>query len=220
MAIDVDVSGLDTIEEIDKAFKKAIAKADDAEEGELRLAHANARAHFFERQSSQASLAVAKRDALDKYPLAKDFAEDLTGNSPDEIMSKAKRIHERLEQMVGTKTDAAKEREAADLAAREAAQRAYAAPAAGGAGSPPGPAKDDAEAVKDRVLKRLQRGEGLQDSQGKLDLSRFLAVRIAEGADAAIHNPSYRSFNRPGSAEDKRINDDRTKRKAQAGNSL
>src|SRR5439155_14427961 len=141
MAVDIpDVKDFDDIEALDKAFKKAIAKADDEDEGELRLAHANARASFFEIRSQSAMLDVAKRNALDKYPLAKEFGEELTGRTADEIEAKAKRIHERLEAMVGQKTAAQQAAEAQDLANRQAAQTAYGQPAAASSGTQPGAA--------------------------------------------------------------------------------
>src|SRR5437016_831197 len=172
MAVEIpDVKDFDDIEALDKAFKKAIAKADDADETELRLAHANARADFYEIRSQRAALDVAKRDALDKYPLAKEFADDITGRTPDEIEAKAKRIHEKLEQMVGQKTAAQQAAEAQELANIDGARSAYGQPAATGAGGSPPPAPQMTarqEAIK-RVHAKLQNGEGLQGGTGKMD---------------------------------------------------
>ena len=117
MAVEIpDVKDFDDIEALDKAFKKAIAKADDADETELRIAHANARADFYEIRNKRAALDVAKRDALDRYPLAKEFADDITGRTVEEIEAKAKRMHEKLEQMVGQRTAAQQADEAQELA--------------------------------------------------------------------------------------------------------
>src|SRR5438105_293717 len=172
MAVDIpDVKDFDDIEALDKAFKKAIARADDADETELRIAHANARADFYEIRSQRAALDVAKRDALDKYPLAKEFADDITGRTVDEIEAKAKRMHEKLEQMVGQKTAEQQAVEQQDLANRQAATAAYGQPAAagGGAATTPSPQLTARQEAIKRVHAKLQNGEGLQGGTGKMD---------------------------------------------------
>lgn len=184
MAVDIDIKDFDTIEELDKAYKKAIAKADDDEEAQLRLDHANARASFFEFRASRASLDVALRDALDKYPLAKEFREDIRGNTPAEVEANAKRIHERLEAMVGQKTEQQKATEAAELATREAARTAYGTPAAAGSGATPAsPQMTKREEAISRVRQRLEKGHGMQGGDGKLDVITMTNERLRQAID-------------------------------------
>src|SRR5437867_2833113 len=91
-----DAKDFDSIEALDRAWKKLIAKSDDEGEGELRLAHANARASFFEIRSQAAMLDVAKRDAFQKWPLALEFPEAVTGDTPAEVTASAQSVHERV----------------------------------------------------------------------------------------------------------------------------
>lgn len=186
MAADMpDVRDFDSIEELDKTYKKAIAKADDAEETDLRLAHANARAQFYELRSAQAALDVALRDALDKYPLAKEFREDIRGTSPAEVEANAKRIHERLEAMVGQRTAAQQQAEQTELAAREAARSGYGAPAAAGGGgaSAASPQMTAREEAIQRVQQKLARGEGLQRGNDKMDAIVMMNERLRQAID-------------------------------------
>ena len=186
MAVEIpDVKDFDDIEALDKAFKKAIAKADDADETELRIAHANARADFYEIRNKRAALDVAKRDALDRYPLAKEFADDITGRTVEEIEAKAKRMHEKLEQMVGQRTAAQQADQAQELATIEGARAAYGQPAAagGGAATPTSPQLTAREEAIARVHARLQNGEGLQGGRGKQDVNIMSTERLRQAID-------------------------------------
>lgn len=184
MAVDIDIKDFDDVEALDKAYKKAIAKADEAEESQLRLDHANARAQFFELRSQRAALDVALRDALDKYPLAKEFREDIRGNSPAEVEANAKRIHERLEAMVGQKTAAQQAAEAQEVANRQAAASAYGQPAAATGGQQPAtnPLSTREEAIA-RVQAKLARGEGLQKAADKMDVITASTERLRQAID-------------------------------------
>ena len=96
--------------------------------------------------------------------------------------------------------------------AQAAARQSYGQPVGAGGGTPSRPALEDTEALRQRVTSRLQKGEGLQDSQGKTDAVRYGNMRLAEGIIQSQTNPSYRSFSRT-SPDDRKIQDDRTKRK-------
>lgn len=212
MAVDVDIAQFDTVEELDKWFKKQIAKADEADEGELRLQAAEARGSFYELQAAKANLAVAKRDALDKYPLAKEFAEDIKGSTPAEIEATAKRFHERMEKATADSTaakQAAADKEAAD---KLAAQQGYGQPAAAGGGTPQPVQVGLQQALEQKIHGKLAMGSGMQDAGSKMEVSRWVPGRIAEAVDQSIRNPSYKSA-RPQSPDDKKIADDRTRRK-------
>src|SRR5207237_7072045 len=151
----------------------------------LRIAHANARADFYESRSQRAALDVAKRDALDKYPLAKEFADDITGRTAEEIETKAKRMHDKLEQMVGQKTAEQQAVEQQDLANRQAAAAAYGQPAAagGGAATPASPQLTARQEAIKRVHAKLQNGEGLQGGTGKMDALTMSTERLREAID-------------------------------------
>ena len=89
-------------------------------------------------------------------------------------------------------------------------QAQYGAPAAAGGGTPirSAPRPGSVEAAEELVLNRLQNGDGLQDSSGRMAFSRWVGRRLGEAVEAAMTKPSYRSFSR-NSPDDKRIADDR-----------
>src|SRR6266480_187486 len=212
MAVNVDWDLVEGVEDLDRVFKKALAKADDeVAESEIRSQWSESKAEFWQRRANAQSLQVAKRDALDKYPLAKEFADDIKGSSPAEIEASAKRFHERMEKVT---KDADEKKVAAEKELEDAKQQAlqqYGQPAGAGGGTPSRPAQQSFEADDEYIQKRLQNGDGLQDSRSKLVQARWQAARMARGIEAAIQSPSYRSFSRQ-SADDKKIQDDRTRR--------
>ena len=212
MAVDVDWTLVEEVADLDKIYKKAIAKAEDDEEAAIRAEWSERKAEFWERRASAAALDVAKRNALDKYPLAKEFAEDIRGGSAAEIEAQAKRFHERMEKASKAADEAEAARVKAEADAKAAAQQQYGQPVGAGGGTPSRPALEDNEALKQRVRDKLARGEGLQRAGDRMDSTRFQNLRFAEGVEAAITNPSYRSFSRM-APDDKKIQDDRTKRK-------
>ena len=208
----LDMSEFDSIEDVEVHFKKLLRKAPDEEaEAIVRTEWSEGKIAFWQNQSQRQALAVAKRDALDKYPLAKEFADDIKGSSPAEIEASAKRFHERMEKVT---KDADEKKIAAEKELEDAKQQAlqqYGQPAGAGGGTPSRPAQQSFEADDEYIQKRLQNGDGLQDSKSKLVQARWQAARMARGIEAAIQSPSYRSFSRQ-SADDKKIQDDRTRR--------
>ncbi len=208
----LDMSEFDSIEDVDVHFKKLLRKAPDEEaEATVRTEWSEGKIAFWQNQSQRQALAVAKRDALDKYPLAKEFADDIKGSSPAEIEASAKRFHERMEKVT---KDADEKKIAAEKELEDAKQQAlqqYGQPAGAGGGTPSRPAQQSFEADDEYIQKKLQNGDGLQDSRSKLVQARWQAARMARGIEAAIQSPSYRSFSRQ-SADDKKIQDDRTRR--------
>jgi hypothetical protein len=209
----IDISEFDTIDDVDIAFKKALRKAPDEEaEATVRAEWQEAKTSFWQSQAQKQQLAGAKRDALDKYPLAKDFAEDIRGNSPAEIEASAKRFHERAEKYVKDAEAAKAAAEQAQADARQQAQQTYGQPTAAGGGSPSRPAVSNYEADEKYIMDKLAAGDGLQGAKDRLVQQRWQAGRIARGIEAAIQNPSYRSFSR-NSPDNTKIQDDRTRRK-------
>src|SRR5206468_6672294 len=101
MAVDIDWSLIENVEDLDKPYKKAIARADEEEEPAIRLQWAESKSEFYQRRSQAAELSAARLQALEKYPLAKDFADDVRGSSASEIEASAKRFHERVEKLQG-----------------------------------------------------------------------------------------------------------------------
>lgn len=212
MAVDIDWSLIENVEDLDKPFKKAISRAEEEEEPAIRLQWAESKTEFYQRRADKAELSVARTAALEKYPLAKDFADDVRGASASEIEASAKRFHERVEKLQGEQTKA-KQKAADDEAEQRAqAQQQYGSPVGAGGGTPIPPALEDAEAIKQRTWAKLRDGKGMQDAQSKMDFPRFASQRLREGVEQSQNNPSYRSFSR-NSADDKKIQDDRTARK-------
>lgn len=212
MATSVDWDVVETVDDLDKVFKKAISRAEEADEPAVRLEWAEAKSEFYQRRSEKAELNVARQAALDKYPLARDFAEDVRGATPQEIEASAKRFHERVEKLQGEKTAAQQKAVDDDAAQRALAQQQYGTPAAAGTGTPIPPLLEPHEALERRIHQRLADGKGLQDSQSRMDVARWVPDRLRAGIIQSQSNPSYKST-RPGTADDKKIADDRTARK-------
>lgn len=212
MATSVDWDVVETVDDLDKVFKKAISRAEEADEPSVRLEWAEAKSEFYQRRSQAAEISVARSAALEKYPLAKEFAEDVRGVTPQEIEASAKRFHDRVVKLQGEQVTA-KEKAVEDEAAQRAlAQQQYGAPAGAGTGTPIPPLLEPHEALERRIHQRLADGKGLQDSQSKLDVARWVPDRLRAGIIQSQTNPSYKST-RPGTADDKKIADDRTARK-------
>jgi hypothetical protein len=185
MAVNVDWDAVEDVESLDKIFKKAIAKADEADEAEIRTQWSESKAQFWERKAQTAALDVARRNALDKYPLAKEFAEDIRGTSPAEIEAQAKRFHERMEKVTKDAEDAKAAAQKAEEDARAQALQQYGRPAGAGAGSPTPPATDplSKEAAIQRVHAKLQRGEGMQRGADKMDVITMANERLRQAID-------------------------------------
>lgn len=212
MAVNVDWDVVENVEDLDKIFKKAISRAEETEEPEIRQQWSESKAEFWQRRASAEELRGAKRDALEKYPLAKEFADDIHGGSAADIEAQAKRFHERMEKV----TKDAEEAKAAATKATEDAQALartqYGNPAAAGGGTPARAATEGFDSLEKEVHDRLKRGDGLGDARGKLVQRQWQDQRIAMGIEAAIKSPSYRSFSRS-SSDDRKVQDDRTRRK-------
>jgi hypothetical protein len=75
----------------------------------------------------------------------------------------------------------------------EKARAAYGSPAGSSGGSMTAPPTRLQEA-RQRVLDRLERGDGLQDGRGKQDAAQYIAMRISEAAHkVATEGSSYTS---------------------------
>jgi hypothetical protein len=185
MAVNVDWDVVEGVEDLDKIFKKALARAEDADEPEIRQQWSDTKAQFWQRKSERAELDVAKRSALDKYPLAKDFAEDIKGGSAAEIEASAKRFHDRVEGLTKAATDAKATAAQTQQEIQQQAQQAYGSPAAGGGGSQARPTNDmtaKEEAIQ-RVHAKLQKGEGMQRGGDKMDVITMGNERLRQAID-------------------------------------
>lgn len=207
MAVNIDWEVIESVDDLDKQFKKAISRAEDEEEPAIRLAWAEAKGSFYERRAAKAELNVAKQQALEKFPLAKEFADEIRGDTPEAVQASAKRFHDRIEKMQGEQATAKEKAVQDEAAARAAAQQQYGTPAGAGGGTPIPPALEDADAVKQRVWGRLGKGMGMQDSQSRLDFPRFATARLREGIEAAA-SPNAR-YKNPGKTT--KVEDDRRK---------
>lgn len=117
-----------SMEEIDRAFKKRLAEAEEADVPTVRAELAEAKMNLMAAQLQANTLAAAKRDAIAEFPLAKDFEDMVTGDTPEAIKASAQKIHERLKPLAEA---------AAPAQERQAAQQAYGAPSGGSGGNAP-----------------------------------------------------------------------------------
>ena len=213
MPVDVDWEAIEVVEDLDKTFKKAISRAEDEDESAIRLEWAEAKGEFYQRKANKAELSVARQAALDKYPAARDWADEIKGSTPAEIEASAKRIHDRLEARDKAQQETKQQAVEDDAAQRAAAQQQYGTPAAAGTGTPIPPLLEPHEALERRIHQKLADGKGLQDGQSKMDVARWVPDRLRAGIIQSQNNPSYKST-RPGTPDDKKVSDDRTARKA------
>lgn len=212
MAVEVDVAEFESIDDLDVHFKKLLRKAPDEEtEAQIRTDMKDAQVAWYQQSAAKAQLDVARRDALDKFPLARPLAAEIRGNTPAAIEESAKRIHEAFEAAQQTSQQTKQKAADDDATARATAQAAYGVPAGAGTGTPLPPALEDMEAIKQRTWKKLGEGKGMQDAQSKMDFPRFASARLREGVEQSQTNPSYRSFGR-NSPDDRKNQDDRTAR--------
>jgi len=185
MAVNVDWDVVESVDDIVKVFKKAIARADPEDEAGLHQQEAEAKAEFWERRASTQALQVAKRDAVDKYPRIKGWEDELRGATAAEIEAAAKRINDRLEANAKEATDAKATAAQTQQDIQQQAQQAYGQPAAGGGGSVARPANDmtaKEEAIQ-RVHAKLQKGEGLQRGGDKMDVQIMGNERLRQAID-------------------------------------
>jgi hypothetical protein len=185
MAVNVDWDVVEGVEDLDKIFKKALARAEDADEPAIRQEWAESKATFYERRAQAAELRSAKRDALDKYPLAKEWADDIKGGTAAEIEAQAKRFHERMEKVTADAVAAKEQTQQTRQDIQQQAQQQYGQPAAGGGGAIAHPNSEltVAQAATQRVRDRLSKGEGLQRSGDKMDVNLMAAHRLREAVE-------------------------------------
>ena len=199
----IDVSQFETIEELDKVYRRRINQATEEDEPEVKNEYLEASALFWKAQAGRAALDKAKVEALDKFPFAKQFPDLVSGNSPEEITNSAKRVHERWEQGLKDAAVAQTASAAATDAERQEAAAAYGAPAGGGGGAEAQQSIPREEELKKTVRTRLEAG----DAPTRMQASQFSAVRFREAVEQAQGpNPSFR---RPA---DRKVQDDRARR--------
>ena len=174
----------ESVEEIDGHYKRRLAKMEDESEAPaIREEWLTAKNDFLQGQLAATTIRQARMDAVMQFPDVAEWRDELQGSTAEEVLAHAEKIHKRLEAMKPPEPPAPPQ--------PDPAQAAYGRPAAGGAAEPVDTTSED-EALKQRVLGRLQRGDGLQDSQGKMDATRFGSIRIREALDQARSNPTFK----------------------------
>lgn len=136
--------GYESLSDIDKAFKRRLAEAADAEVPAIERELADAKVEFLSGQLQARELQDARRAALDKFPHAKEWEDMITGATAAEIEASAQKIHERMEkfQPQGEPQQQAPQTPQAPRTPDPATQ-AYGQPGVGGAGAPsPGPDRE------------------------------------------------------------------------------
>lgn len=179
----------ESVEEIDGHYKRRLAKIEDESEAPaIREEWLTTKNDFLEGQLAATTIRQARMDAVIQFPDVAEWRDELQGSTPEEVLAHAEKIHKRLE--------AIKPPDPAPAPQPDPAAAAYGRPSAGGAAEPVDNTPAD-EALKNRVRGRLQSGQGLQDSQGKMDAVNFANVRIREAIDQARHNPSFKPSGEP-----------------------
>ena len=109
------------VEEIERHYQDAIGKAGSnyAAATELKIEQAYAVASFRLAAIAERERTVWTRDALHAFPLAAEFADQVKGETEDEIRQSAQELHERLARLFQTHQQQKKRDEliAAQLAA-------------------------------------------------------------------------------------------------------
>lgn len=173
----------ESLADIDKAFKRRIAEASEADLPGIKLELSEAKLEFMTQREAARSLADARRSILDQYPRAKDFEDLVQGSSPEEIEAQAKKLHERLESLVPQATPP----QATPEPARgpDPATMAYGQPGVGGAAVPP-PASD-----RQRELFQKMRGVGGGKSRNmsKAESEEYIRTRLPQVLAVTKANP-------------------------------
>lgn len=90
-----------TVEEIEKQYAVAIERAgsDYKTVAQLKVEKAEALAALRLQALEERERAVWQRDALHDFPLAREFGDQVKGETEAEVRDAAKRLHERLENL-------------------------------------------------------------------------------------------------------------------------
>ena len=93
-----------TLADIEKSYDEAIKKAAGSPEAvaDLKNERAAAVADFRLRAVAEREMALWKREALAAYPFAKEFADQVVGDTEEAIAESAKALHERIAAMFET----------------------------------------------------------------------------------------------------------------------
>ena len=189
----VDITRFETIEEIDRFFRRPLQDA-EADGGDalrdLRVEIAETKSSFLARQNHLRDLDYARMEAITTYPELADLRDVLRGDTPAEIKAAAEKMHTTIEARM-----AAAAPPAAEPTPEEAARAAYGNPAGGGGGQPIPETPPENERLKSSVRERLQRGMGMQDR--KDDVYRFQSLRLGEAWEQARTSPTFKPTGTP-----------------------
>jgi hypothetical protein len=165
----------DSVEAIRKHFGKLIKDAEEGDQPALKLQQAEAIAEFSDARAAAADRKAWVREAIDKFPGAKDFPELVTGTTAEEIEASAEKVQERVQKLAATNT-----------ADDEGARKLYGDPIAPGTGTPPGPRKSDDEVFIADFQKRWN-GNNANGGEGvtKEEVNRY--AKLLAGTHVAVH---------------------------------
>ena len=163
----------ESVEAIRKHFGKQIKDAEDADKPALQLAQTEAIATFHERRANESERKGWLRDALDKFPGAKEFPELITGSTQEEIEASAGKVAERVAKLT-----------AASGADAAAARQLYGDPIAPGHGSPPPPRTNEEEKFIGDFQKRWNEHDA-RGNGGVTEAERDRYVQLLAGRHVA-----------------------------------
>lgn len=172
-----------SLADIDKEFKSKIAAASDEELPAIKLELAEAKLGFMEQRDQARSLDDARRQAIEKYPKAKEFADMIQGDSAEAIEAKAKLIQDRLDAImpaVPPTTDPTPPPPAQDPALLQ-----YGQPGVGGAGVPP----VQADRQKELFLKMKGTGGGKRRNMSAAESEEYIRMRLPQVLAQTKANP-------------------------------
>lgn len=178
----------ESISALEKEFKARIAKAEEGEVQAIEREMADAKVEFLSAQIQARDLQDARRAAVQKYPFAADWAEELRGNTAEEIEAHAAKIHERMEKFQTQRAEdggqPTPQQQQPDPNQPDPAVMAYGQPGVGGQGAP-APAPD-----RERELfhKLVGSGGGKNRNMTAAEASEYQRLRAARALDMALKN--------------------------------
>lgn len=167
----------ESVEAIRKHFGKLIKDAEDPDKPSLQLQQAEAIAAFSDARAAAAERKGWLRDALDKYPAAKELPELVTGSTQEEIEASAAKVHERVQKLTAA---------SAASAGDDAARKLYGDPITPGQGTPPPPrASDDEKFIADFQKRYNDNNANGGGGVTQTEIRRY--VQLLAGSHIATH---------------------------------
>lgn len=176
----------ESMAELERDFKKRIAGAEDAAVPGIEREMADAKVEFLSAQIAARELQDARRAAIQKYPAAADWEDELRGETAEQIEAHAAKIHERMAKFQEQRSEDGQQAPPQQQAPEQPdpAVMAYGQPGVGGQGAP-APAPDRERELYHKVIGS---GGGKNRNVTGAEAAEYQRMRMARALDLALKN--------------------------------